>query len=196
MTAAPARQEKYDSGNPAVRFVLGRFFARIREVVTRVNPGSVLDAGCGEGELLRRGIFGSGTRVISLDMRMAALAQMRAQSQPCRPVCGSVFALPFAGRSFDAVVSLEVLEHLEDPAAGFAELARVAQRAVIVSVPYEPYFQICNFARGKYVRGWGNHPEHIQHWNPKTFRAFLEPLAPAVEVMEAFPWMIACCRPR
>jgi 2-polyprenyl-3-methyl-5-hydroxy-6-metoxy-1,4-benzoquinol methylase len=94
------------------------------------------------------------------------------------------------------VLCLEVLEHLAEPAAALAELARVARQAVILSVPHEPYFRIGNVLRGKHLDRWGDHPEHVQHWNPRTFRAFLEPSFVEVRLRNAFPWLVACCTPR
>ena len=88
-----------------------------------------------------------------------------------------------------------MLEHLDDPAAAVRELARVARRAVVVSVPFEPYFRIGNVLRGKHLSRLGNHPEHVQHWNLRTFPAFLSGSVTDVRIVEAFPWIIACCRP-
>lgn len=185
-------QEKYHVKNPVVAFLIRRFFCRIADVLASVEPGSVLDAGCGEGELLRRGVLG-GCRAVSLDRSWEALAEGGFSASA---VCGSVLALPFGPAAFDAVVCLEVLEHLEDPAAALRELMRVARRAVVLSVPYEPYFRMGNLLRGKYLSGWGNHPEHIQHWNLRRFREFLAPAGHDVQVVEAFPWIVACCRPK
>jgi SAM-dependent methyltransferase len=103
--------------------------------------------------------------------------------------------LPFGRASFDAVVCLEVLEHLEDPMAAVEELLRVARLAVVLSVPYEPWFRLGNLLRGKYLSGLGNHPEHIQHWNPRRFRRLLAATGQEVRVVEAFPWIVACLRP-
>ncbi len=191
MAPAPLRQEKYSDSNPVVRFVLRRFFERVGGVLGRLSPRSVLDAGCGEGELLRRGVLGGEVSTYALDLGAAAPGAFSG-----RFVRGSVLALPFPDAAFDVALCLEVLEHLADPAAAVRELARVARHAVVLSVPYEPYFRIGNVLRGKYLAGLGNYPEHVQHWNLKTFRAFLEPSAAEVEVQEALPWIIACCRPR
>jgi SAM-dependent methyltransferase len=187
------RQEKYADSNPVVRFVIGRFFRRLRGILAELEPRSVLDAGSGEGEMLRRGVLPAAVHPVCLDLRTASLAEVPAPDR----VCASVLALPFASRSFDAVTCLEVLEHLDDPAAAVRELARVARRAVVVSVPFEPYFRIGNVLRGKHLclGGLGNHPEHVQHWNLRSFRAFLSGLVAEVRIVEAFPWIIACCRP-
>ncbi len=189
------RQEKYGDTNPVVRLVIRRFFERIGSVIGEVAPDSLLDAGCGEGELLRRGVFGSKLFPVCLDRRLDSLEEVRTNTRPRGVVCGSVDALPFARATFDAVLCVEVLEHLKDPGAAVRELARVARKALILSVPYEPYFRLGNLARGKHLRHLGNFPEHVQHWNPRTFRTFLAPVFPEVRVIEAFPWIIACCRP-
>jgi len=192
MTASPViRQEKYADKNPVVAFVIGRFFVRMREVLAELDPHSLLDAGCGEGEMLRRGVLPPAVQPVCLDLRPASLAQAAAHAR----VCASVLSLPFADRSFDAVTCLEVLEHLDDPAAAVRELARVSRQAFVVSVPFEPWFRVGNVLRGKHLGGLGNHPEHVQHWNLRTFRAFLSGSAAEVRIVEAFPWIIACCRP-
>jgi SAM-dependent methyltransferase len=179
------RQEKYDSGNPVVHAVIGRFFARIAATLGELAPQSLLDAGCGEGEMLRRVILPAGARTVLLDRNPESSAQL----------LGSVEALPFAARSFDVVTCLEVLEHLRDPRPAVEELRRVARSAVVLSVPYEPYFRIGNVLRGKHLSRLGDHPEHVQHWNLRSFGAFLAVSFRDVRLTEAFPWIIACCRP-
>ncbi len=190
MTPAPIRQEKYSDSNPVVSFLIRRFFERVRGAVAGLAARTVLDAGCGEGEIHRRRVFDPGVAVFSVD-----LAPSLPEGIAGRAVRGSVLALPFSDQSFDAALCLEVLEHLADPAAAVRELGRVTRGALVLSVPYEPYFRAGNFLRGKYWRGLGNYPEHVQHWNLRTFRSFLAPLVGGAEVEEAFPWIIARCRP-
>jgi SAM-dependent methyltransferase len=177
------RQEKYDDPNPVVGFVLRRFFARVGGMLAEIGPQSMLDAGCGEGEMLRRGVLPSGLRAVLLDRNPDSSAQLLAD----------VRELPFADSSFDVVTCLEVLEHLEEPRAALRELARVARRAFVVSVPFEPWFRIGNVLRGKHLHRWGDHPEHVQHWNPASFERFLAGSVREVRVIESFPWIIARC---
>lgn len=194
--AAITPQEKYHVGNPVVRFLLHRFLDRIESALADAAPSTLLDVGCGEGELYRRGLLPKTARLVSLDLRPEALALFRGHAPQANLLSASIYALPFADRSQDTVLCMEVLEHLDHPARALAELARVARQHVILSVPYEPYFQAGNLLRGKYLADLGNHPEHVQHWNPRTFAALLRPVFPDVEVREAFPWLIARCRIR
>jgi SAM-dependent methyltransferase len=90
----------------------------------RLTGRTVLDAGAGTGAAsaaLRR----CGATVLAMDMSPAMLA-WRA---PARPPCAvaDIRALPLAARSVDDVVAAFVLNHLSDPVAGFAELARVTR---------------------------------------------------------------------
>jgi SAM-dependent methyltransferase len=189
-------QEKYHDPNPVVRRLLGRFFGRIATAVREAAPASILDAGCGEGELLRRRVLPPDIRVVSLDLRPESLACLRDHSAQRNLVCGSLSSLPLSDKSVDAVLCLEVLEHLTEPAVALQELARVARKQIILSVPYEPYFRIGNVFRGKHLDRWGDHPEHVQHWNMRTFREFLQPALGRVRLVNAFPWIIALGTPR
>jgi SAM-dependent methyltransferase len=48
---------------------------------------------------------------------------------------GSVYELPFRNRMFDTVLCSHCLEHVEDPAAFFEELARVGNQVTVVVPP-------------------------------------------------------------
>ena len=90
-----------------------------------LRDARLLDAGSGGGhfseEARRRG-----ARVTSLDLgrNPLALATRRAGT---RGVLGSTLALPFASRSFDVVLSTEVIEHTPDPLAALTELCRAVR---------------------------------------------------------------------
>jgi SAM-dependent methyltransferase len=96
----------------------------------------VLEIGCGTGANLRRATeLGAGCVGIDLDVRALAF---------CRelPVvrADALADLPFADRSFDVLLMLDVLEHLTDPAAFIGEAARVLSPggSIAIMVPAGP----------------------------------------------------------
>ena len=94
---------------------------------------SVLDVGCGNGEITNDFCKERKIRVVGCDRSAAALAHVTVEK--VRAECD---VLPFDDGEFDLVMCSEVLEHL--PKATLEktvkELARVSNRYVLISVPY------------------------------------------------------------
>jgi len=67
-------------------------------------------------------------------------------------------SLSFGDDEFDMACAIEVLEHVPDPRQTLSEMARVARRWLLVSVPREPLWRVLNMARGAYLRDLGNTP--------------------------------------
>jgi 2-polyprenyl-3-methyl-5-hydroxy-6-metoxy-1,4-benzoquinol methylase len=184
---------KYTAKNPAIRYLTERWVANLEKLFDQVAqdptgaPKQVLEVGCGEGviadKLHQR--FGD---VAALDLPDAGLRQWWGDRPGPRYLHADAHHLPFADKQFDLVVSVEVLEHLTDPAQGLAELARVTRRHLIVSVPREPIFRGCNLVAGRYVRDLGNTPGHFNHWSKRTFRQFIGKTADVRQVTTPFPW--------
>lgn len=186
--------EKFQTGNPVVRRLIAGFYAEVADLVTPLAPDSLLDAGCGEGETLARLEPLLPADVFAVDLEPEAVAYTRGRIRGIQTSVESVYSLPFPDSRFDVVLCLEVLEHLEHPGSALEELRRVAKRALIVSVPHEPWFRIGSLLRGKYMRTWGNHPEHVNHWNGRTFADLLHGRFSSVELRRSAPWLIAGCR--
>jgi ubiquinone/menaquinone biosynthesis C-methylase UbiE len=105
-----------------------------------VDPRSLLDIGSGRGaflwplvarfeDLAVTAVDRLAHRVVDIEaVHTGGIARVRAH-------VADVTALRFDDESFDVVTILEVLEHLEDPAAAAREALRVASRFVIASVP-------------------------------------------------------------
>jgi ubiquinone/menaquinone biosynthesis C-methylase UbiE len=89
----------------------------------------ILDAGCGNGRyskfLLRRADPDAVLTGFDISVNMLARARRRLASPRVSLAAADLTRLPYADRSFDAVVSGWVLEHLPDPRPGLSELSRV-----------------------------------------------------------------------
>lgn len=92
---------------------------------------TVIDVGCGTGRaipVLREAVGPSG-RVIGLDLTPEMLDQARPRCAAARAalVLADARRLPLADKAADAVFAAGLVTHLPQPAAGFAELARVTR---------------------------------------------------------------------
>ena len=106
--------------------------------VERVREGeTVLDVGCGKGELAHDLAERSGARVTGIDVNAASLAFARDHfpSPPLELVQADAREWE-PGRSFDAVVLSNVLEHIEDRVGFLRRLVEVAgPQRLLVRVP-------------------------------------------------------------
>jgi SAM-dependent methyltransferase len=152
----------------------------------------VIDAGCGTGGLIRRlaprhpAWRWTG---VDLDPLACALARERVSGvgagavKPVRIEQGAVAALPAADETVDAVVSADVLYHVDDDLAALREARRVLRRGgvIVVNVPaYRwlwSYHDVAVHSRRRYTRGElltrfaaaGLRPVHATYWNSIPF---------------------------
>ena len=187
--------DKYRSTNPIHQLLMRGFLGSVRELLGSIEYGSVLEVGCGPGDLATR-ILPPHVDYLGIDIDETEIEIARKQYPHLSFQTGSVYELPVEPNSFDLVIACEVLEHLEDPVRALAEIDRVAIRWVLVSVPWEPTWRILNMLRGKYWRSFGNTPGHVKHFGRRDFVALLSSRFEIVAIKTPMPWSIALCRKR
>ena len=119
------------------------YYTRLLGVLENVLPGEVLlNAGCGTGEFnyyLRdrfRKSFGVDINVDDIATAKALTADQNIQFNT-----GDVTRLDFPDEFFDAVICVDVLEHVDHPAQVLRELRRVLKPGgqLVVTVPHKNY---------------------------------------------------------
>ena len=157
--------DKYGSSNPVVRRLMATFQRSLGELFEQVDPGSVLDVGCGEAILTHQwAVARPAMRVVGFDLEDPEIQrhweQRKAPNLEFR-ILRAQEAFPFADGEFALATAIEVLEHVPDPEHALAEMARCARGGhLLVSVPREPLWRGLNMARGAYLKDLGNTPGH------------------------------------
>jgi len=157
---------------------------RLLRKYLRTERPDVLDLGCGTGVVLRE--LSSWARPVGLDMSEKALGYCR-QRNLTDLVQGDGVKLPFAEESFDAIIGLDIFEHIEDDRAAFAESFRVLRPGgiVVLSVP-------------AFKSLWGPHDVALHHFRryrapevrERLREAGLEPVRVGYSVFFLFPIVV------
>jgi SAM-dependent methyltransferase len=191
--------DKYGSTNPVVKRLMARFERDMLELLGRARPRSILDVGCGEGVLTEMWADRLEVeRIVGIDLDDPKLeAEWRRRERANLEFrTGLGHELPYADDEFDAVAAMEVLEHVPDPKAVLGEMARVASRWILVSVPREPLWRGLNMARGAYLSDLGNTPGHLNHWSKRSFARLIRDYGELAELRSPLPWTMALVRLR
>jgi SAM-dependent methyltransferase len=189
--------DKYGSTNPVVKRLMAGFHGALDQLWGQAAPRSILDVGCGEGVLTVEWAdrLGDG-RVVGIDLDDPRLqAEWEKRSRPNLEFrVEEATSLSFEDDAFDMACATEVLEHVPEPEATLSEMARVASRHLLVSVPREPLWRGLNMARGAYLRDFGNTPGHVNHWSKRALVSLLSRYGAVEEERSPFPWTMLLVR--
>lgn len=183
--------DKYNTKNKFAQKMMSGFFSALKECCNDITFSTMLEAGCGEGNIfrfMRENFPLSHLEAFDLGEDVVAQAKVLNPSVSEQIFSKDIYSSGYADGSFDLVLCSEVLEHLEQPGVALAELMRITRRYLLVSVPKEPIWRILNMARFKYIKHLGNTPGHIQHWSASGFLKLLTPYGNIRKVEKPFPW--------
>lgn len=167
--------KKHTHSNPIQQMLVENYLKNLVKLLKSVKIESILDAGCGEGFTLNRiQKENVASKYEGIEFNPQSIKIAKSLYPKLNIKKATIYELPFKDKSFDLVMSTEVLEHLEDPRKGLKELIRVSKKYILISVPNEPFFMGANFIRGKNWSRLGNDIEHIQHWTFWQFENFVK----------------------
>ena len=201
--------------------MLDRFFAKLDQFARKARPivpftelntvwrciekdtESILDIGCGNGVPME--FINRDNRFLSVavDIFKPSLENCKALGMYRELVLGDANHLPFRDNSFDVVLCMALIEHLEKEEGGklLREMERIATKEVVISTPV-----------GEYKQGALNGNPYQQHrycWEPAELRergykvrgvgirsvmgegASFSRLASAIGAFRWVPWLLA-----
>ncbi len=165
-----------------IRLVERRRLAIIRDFVGDERGLDIAEVGSGGGHVLR--MFPR-ARLTAIDVSDVYLdnARKNLAGYDVRFLKGEIDKLNMPEAGFDRVICTEVLEHVVDPGAVLAAIARVLSPSgiAVVTVPNDPLIlRVKNVLRRGPVRRflgdrieWGGDEFHLHRWTPREFEHLL-----------------------
>jgi SAM-dependent methyltransferase len=131
----------------------------------KLRDALILDAGCGTG--FARSELSRGGTVIGLDASPEAIAQ-GLDGKPVESCVAYAQSIPFPSDTFDLVVALDIIEHLEDEMPALSEVRRACKSGAYFYVTVPAYQGL-----------WSHHDEVLGHYRRYTVCEMVEKLKKA-----------------
>jgi SAM-dependent methyltransferase len=178
---------------PRPSYVQGRKLRLLLDALTGVE-GDVVDIGCGAGNVVRAiAEYRSDLRLHGVDISAGALEVARRAAPALDFQSAPAESLPFQDGSMSAVVMLDVLEHVTDPAAVLREIHRVLKPGglfhIVLPLEVQPWTAYRLVTR----LGWKaklHHCGHIQLFDAHRFEVMTAAEGmPVRGVQWSFHWL-------
>jgi SAM-dependent methyltransferase len=178
--------ERFDPKGEAGTLIDAEHRARYRFGAQVVAGKKVLDASCGVGYGLEILSTAGAASVIGVDVSTEAIGEAKARFGEYAEelVEADLRKLPFEDDSFDAVVSFETIEHVEEPERALAELDRVLRPdgILVISSPNPD----------GYV---GGNEHHVHEFRPAELREAVGGMRKNLAGFRQDAWLGSAIRP-
>lgn len=127
--------------NFLVKFIELKRFKKIKDLLELGNSDDFLDIGCGSGYLLNQAACKRGIGVDISDLMVKTAWENCKNNGKKFIIQSDAENLPFKDRSFNKIVSTEVIEHILHPQALLEEIERISKNntVIIITIPNEKY---------------------------------------------------------
>jgi SAM-dependent methyltransferase len=173
-----SRQDFYGPGVPARP---GQHYRALVRFARRYAGETVLDLGCGYGAYGQE-LAGQGLRTFGCDINQDYLREAVRHGFPVAAVDS---VLPFADRSVDTVMMLEVIEHVPNLQPLLKEAFRVARRNVLITVPNSEDIELMKANDVTYAHMLSS--DHVHFFDQNSLRQLLLSYAKHVTVERSDP---------
>jgi ubiquinone/menaquinone biosynthesis C-methylase UbiE len=138
----------------------------------------ILEIGCGEGSLLK--LLSRDNEVHGADISRSGVALTREKGITCHHIDASNEKLQYGDDHFDVIITLETIEHVENPHRMIWEIKRLLKPKgqLLISIPgqgvdhpfiYPGFFTVKNF--GEFLKVNGFYIDAIKWWGQSPMMA-------------------------
>lgn len=182
---------KYENKNPFHRYALNRFLKRIKSAIDESRATRILEVGSADGYVMKYlKDRNHALELCGVDIDREALLRARNMNPDLHFEYGDLERGALPKEKFDAVIALEILEHIENSEQALLNLRKLNAAYFLISVPHEPFFRVLNFLRARHWKRLGNHPEHLHTWGRGEFKRIISRHFLVKKDYSSFPWTI------
>lgn len=165
--------------NAVQRLYHGWRFRAVRKMLADLpRGGKILDVGCGSGFAVEHCVKNRpDLEVHGVDVASALIQYAKEKRPQFHFELAKGEELPFSSEMFDAVLSLDTIEHLVDPARALAEARRVLKAngvlVVLVVLEHHPLFRLIWWLWMKW-KGKVWHGAHLRIFTKESLQKLVE----------------------
>jgi len=159
-------EKLYNSKNPLVKYIHNKRLDEVMKFIPRDKNLRVLDAGCGEGQLLKK--IADDRKVVQLygtDVTKIALENAKKRIPHAKLTLSDLTSLKYQDDFFDIIICTEVIEHITQYKKVLDEFKRVLKKKGLLILTF-PNEGLNTFLRLIFLRK-PRIPDHVNSFSPR-----------------------------